>query len=151
MFNPHPPLTGFPAVILVLLATVEFFRLARGRAGLDTTSDLLLLALVLITPLTFLSGYLGAAGADRTFSVPPAAIELHRSSGRLLVILLVPTAVSALLLRAAKKAGGTEPAGVRRLYLFLLILALASCLWTGYLGGELVFGHGAGVRAAPPP
>ena len=149
MLNPHPALTGFPLVLLVLLVTVELLRASGRRSDLDRPAELLLLALVIFTPLTFLSGYLAAAGADRSVPVAPEFIESHRAAGRFLIIMLVPTVLLAYLCKAAQQNNGSRPPGLFRIYLICLFLSLAIAVRTGFLGGELVFEHAAGVRVPP--
>lgn len=149
MFNPHPPLTGFPLVLLVLLAVVEFFRCGFGRKDLDRPADLLLIALAVFTPLTFFSGYFAASDAEQTFVVAPEAIETHRAFGRLLVIFLVPTLLTAVLSRTALSSGNPAASKLNGAYLLFLSATIAVAVYTGYLGGSLVFDHGAGVRANP--
>ena len=150
MFNPHPALTGFPFVLLVILAVVEFFRLVLKRPGLDKTAEVLLLALAVTTPLTFFSGYLGASDSNRSYLVDPDIIERHRAVGRLLVISLVPTILTAYLRRSILNKEITEPRAITAFYLFFLTASLSLAVWTGYRGGDLVFEHGAGVQVAPP-
>ena len=147
MFNPHPPLTGFPFVLLVLLAGVEFFRVGLRRPGLDRTAELLLVVLAIAAPLTFLTGYLAASQADQSFKIDPEVIERHRAIGRLLIISLVPMVLAAYLRRAAMLRTGRHSAVLNSIYLSLLFVSLALAILTGYRGGGLVFEYGAGVRA----
>ena len=136
-------------MLLVLLAAVEILRCGFGRKDLDRPAYLLLLALAVFTPLTFLSGYFAASDAEQTFVVAPEVIETHRAFGRLLIIFLVPTFLTAALSRTALSSGNPAASKLNGVYLLFLTATLAIAAYTGYLGGSLVFEHGAGVRANP--
>ncbi|MFN8389258.1 MAG: hypothetical protein U0136_03105 [Bdellovibrionota bacterium] len=147
--NPHPPLSGFPVVILTLLVlSIGWNRyLHRDESAIQ---DFLSVMLGLFAVLTYYSGYWGFDRANQSFSVDEAAILRHQGYARFFVLLVVPL----LLIGAVRKAAPPEREQLRRaLRLFWEISVLGLWILGAYasaLGGRLVFDHGAAVRAALP-
>ena len=129
MINLHPPLTGFPGVLVALLLVNEF--VCRGD---ERIKRFLLICAALFIPCTYLSGYVGVEFAE---GIDPAVIKAHQGYAKFVLVLLVPLIVCGLLPR------------VRTAYLVLLPIVFGVVLYTSLLGGNLVFGHGAGVKARP--
>jgi uncharacterized membrane protein len=95
----------------------------------------------------FFSGYQANELANQTFKVDDAAISLHHSLGRWLLLLAIP--LGGLGITAEIATQGKQV--FRGLYLFCLFISAGLVLVTGYMGGELVFKHGAGVYAVSAP
>ena len=139
-FNPHPPLSAFPLVIVSLLVLLELAQIKLKSEKVSTATLVFVVCSLVITPLTFLSGYLGKEHANKTFKINPDLIEHHKLYAQALLISLVPLAVFYYLLLAEK---------ARKLFYYLsLALVFGLVSFTGYKGGSLVFVHGAAVEAS---
>ena len=92
------------------------------------------------TLLAFLSGYQAKEIASQTFQVSDDLILVHHYWGRALLFCVVPC----LAFHFFMQRSGNLVA--RYLYLLSLALITAIAIYAGYLGGELVFSHGAGVK-----
>jgi len=142
--NLHPPLTAFPLALLVLVVALEIYSRCRG-ADWRKPIEFVLVLMVIAVVAAFFSGYQASDGADRTFLVPDEAISRHHTIGRFLLFLSVPcAALRFVATRARYNARGFDAA-----YGIVLVICLGLVVYAGYLGGELVFKHGAGVYAAP--
>jgi uncharacterized membrane protein len=141
--NLHPALASFPPVLILIAAALE---IADRRGRFRTTIRLHLVLAVIFVTATFFTGYGASETANQTFVVADSVIATHHSVGRLLLFLIFPCA--ALEVVAHRAVHG------RRLFFAAYALTLAACVllvvYTGYLGGQLVFEHGAGVRATLP-
>jgi uncharacterized membrane protein len=144
MLNLHPPLTAFPIVLLCLIAFLEVWAWAR-RLDWQKPIEVILVLMVVAVGAAFFSGYQASDLADQTFAVPNEAIAWHHNCGRLLLFLSVPCA--ALRFVAARARFNRTAFGVA--YALILVSSIGLALYVGYLGGQLVFKHGAGVYAAP--
>ena len=147
MVNPHPPLSSFPFVLIVLLLIIELLSLNSADADRwNGVTRFLVFALCAALPLTYFSGYFGADFAHRQFEVPDEAILKHQLWAKLS---LLSGAVPVLLFFLADCSRSERPGLARRLRavfrLSLLVLALFLAR-VSFLGGELVFSHGAGVE-----
>lgn len=140
--NPHPPLASFPFVLGIVLLVLELCARRSGVRGGGSGAVYVLALAAIVTPLTYLSGYTGASFADQAFVVPPAAIGTHQAFGKfLLLVLFLVVALGFARPHAKEDAAGV----IDGLYLGALLLFLGVAAWTSFLGGELVFRHGAGV------
>ena len=150
-FNPHPPLASIPFVlggVLLILELLARRKEERALGAAAAAAPVVLLLLGVITPLTYLTGYTGATFADQAFSVPASAIATHQAYGKFLLLLLFPVLVLAFARGFAK---GESKELIGSLYVLSVALFLGVAGWTSYLGGELVFTHGAGVSATAVP
>lgn len=96
--------------------------------------------------LAFFSGYSASEYADQTFQVSDDLIGLHHTMGRLLLFMVLPSVALKILSSRAQFGRGA----FRGFYLGVLIMCVGLVIYTGYLGGQLVFGYGAGVYAPLP-
>ena len=145
MLNPHPPLTGFPWVILVLVIGAELGARLMKSAELQGFAVKLLVVLAIFSPVTYLSGYLGLKHADRGFSVPVDAIESHQLVAKLFLLSLFPTVV----LSVVRTGGRSKNRIIHFAYYAFLLCSFSLVIWTSKKGGDLVFEHGAGVKIQP--
>lgn len=152
MLNPHPPLAAFPAVLLTLAVGAEAMSYLLLREQLRRFAKGVLCALALCTPLTYISGYWGVDHAQGSFKVPEQAITQHQASAKLFLLTVVPLCIVALLQNLVVEGVGAERKQrvIRGFYLALLLLCCACGFTTSYLGGSLVFSHGAGVLVGVP-
>lgn len=138
----HPPLSGMPLAFIALLVVVEVMRcLGAWRERLCVTRTILILSVVVSTVCAFLSGYQASSPLGDLSVEVQDALGQHHAYGRLLLInSLLMGAFSWIAARAVhgKKA-------MASLYLVTLVIQLGLTLWTGYMGGSLVFDRGLGV------
>lgn len=145
MINLHPPATTFPFAFVVLLCAIEVWLFYRPAVQLYYTRDLVLGAYGIGVVLAFFSGYHGSEFADLEQEALATAVSLHHTSGKILLFVTLPTVLFGLVYTRAKQGRHILCAG----YYVLLCIALGLTLYTGYLGGELVFSYGAGVENIP--
>lgn len=143
----HPALASFPAVLLLVALGLEVASAIRGTDVFRVAIRIQLSLAVVFVLAAFFSGYLANDLANQTFSVADSFISRHHLSGRLLAFLILPCAALEFIARRAVYARG----GFRVAYLMLLLLCVGLAVYTGHLGGELVFEHGAGVSAVLVP
>ena len=134
--NIHPPLTAFPVALLVVSFLAALFE-AYGYKQLKIVARVNLLIGAIFLVGAFISGYQGSEFASGTFKVANETIDFHHTIGKLALLALVPV-LSLLFYYERSKI-------LKVFYLFFFALEVGLVLYTGYLGGELVFRHGAGV------
>ena len=140
----HPPLTAFPLALLVTAAALEAMHLYKRKIIFNKIGKYTVIIASIFTGLAYLSGYPASESANRTFLVSDEAISWHHTMGRVLLITTFVCSAFAIVESKAKYYVRT----FRVLYLIFLIASLLMVLYTGYLGGKLVFEHGAGVYAS---
>lgn len=141
----HPPLSGMPLAFVVLLALLESCRIVPTfRSSLAVTRHVLVCAVVVSTIATFLSGY--QASSDLGDLAPAVQDELgsHHAWGRILLINSLLMGTFSWLAKRATHGKGALWA----LYFLALGVQLVLSVAVGFMGGELVFGRGLGVRAS---
>ncbi|RIL05620.1 MAG: hypothetical protein DCC75_11520, partial [Proteobacteria bacterium] len=94
----------------------------------------------------FISGYQGSELANQTFVISQDYIDQHHSWGRLLLFAIFPC----VALKLCSEWATHNRSIFKAFYYSFLLICLGLALRTGFLGGELVFKHGAGVFATPP-
>ena len=135
----HPPLTGFPFVLLSCTAVCEALGMFLGGEKWAGRARVFFYTACIATPFTYLTGYIGSEFANQTFTVPDEVIANHQSAALLFVFSLYATLLIDALSRVSKK-------GLLDIFRRLgLVLSLILCIWTSYQGGQLVFSHGAAV------
>lgn len=140
--NIHPPLSSLPFAFVIALSAIETWRLLpQTRARLTQLRMGLGVCAAVSVLFAFVSGYLEQSKASLSFVVPEESIALHYNVARLLLFLIVPCVT---LLFASEKAKFNQRA-LEWWYRASLLLVLATVIYTGWLGGELIFSHGAGV------
>ncbi len=139
----HPPLSGMPLAFVALLTLLEVSRLVPSlRSSLRVTRRVLVCAVVVSTIATFLSGYQASSSLGDLNPVVQEELGSHHAWGRILLInsLLMGT----FCWLSARATHGRSALSV--LYFVALAVQLALSLSVGWMGGELVFGRGLGVR-----
>lgn len=145
--NIHPPLSSFPFVLLTVTILFEIATLLQNSGKIKAEIRLIVCARYLLcaatigTVITFLSGYWGEDFANQTFTVAEDLIKTHHNYGRLLLFCMV----GCLAAKFAADFAKYHITLFRSVYWFLLVFCFSLSVYTGYLGGELVFEHGAGV------
>lgn len=148
--NPHPPLSSLPFPLALLLTAIELLIIC--GYNLEQTKKIILLALALSLPLTYFSGYWGSDFANLSFTVPESEILKHQGYAKFALFLFFPLLLIPLLIAVSESSATARVRYTLKLLYRALLLAFTSCLlYTSFLGGELVFSHGAGVRVSPQP
>ena len=145
-YNLHPPLSSVPITLLVVTILLEIIHIVRPSSGARSAARFTLLFSACSAVLAFFSGYPASDAANQTFLVPDEAISRHHTIGRLFLIAIWPCVAVSWISDRARHA----QAMFRGAYFILLFLSASLAIFAGYLGGELVFVHGAGVSASAP-
>lgn len=141
MYNLHPPLTSFPFALFSVVVILEVVNLRRPNQTVQGAARINLVLAGVFTLFAFLSGYMGNEFANRGGPVSQDAIEFHHLMGKALLFLIVPT----VALKFVHVAAEHNKAAFGWLYAACLAVTYLLVLYTGFLGAELVFEHGAGV------
>lgn len=141
MINPHPPLSSFPIVISLLLVVSE---LLANKIETKKISNFLLLMLVVFSAVTFISGYFGFDYAGVMTDKTKLVVDLHQSLAKIHLIILLFFG----LLYSLKYIYQVQNITLEIAYYSVFLLMIINILYLGYLGGELVFNHGAGVLSS---
>ena len=144
MINLHPPLVAFPVALLSVVVFLEVMAAWRPFSWIRSVISVNLVLAAAAVLVAFFSGYQASELADQTFQVPDDQISWHHAIGRMLLFVIWPCLALGLLYPRARYNRSVLRAG----YLFLLLCCFALVLYTGFLGGELVFKFGAGVSAS---
>ena len=135
----HPALVHFTVAFLVTGAAVEAWGHFRGNdAAVRWGSSLLIVALATLVP-TIVAGYLAA----NTVELPPGGatdLDWHELNGWILLALVFASQFWKAW------CGGRLPDGQRRLYAALLLVVVVSTVYGAWLGGQMVYVQGIGVR-----
>ncbi len=136
----HPMVVHFPVALLLVSAVFEIVYLINKdpfyrRAGFYL----------------FVLGALGVAAAVITGNLAEEAVEseaierfleAHEEAGQLTLIIVIITFIVRLVLQIMDKYHGIY----QWVFLALFAISLVAMVRTAYLGGELVYTHGAGVQ-----
>ena len=144
MFNPHPPLTGFPIVISTLFIFVEIYSLFK-KVSVKPLSVFLLASLVVFSVSAFISGYFGFDYANTIKDVPENLVDSHQSFAKIHLILLVLI----IIFYSLKEFYNLRSKLFIGSYFLIIIIFALNIYYVGFLGGQLVFKHGAGVVISP--
>lgn len=143
--NLHPVLSSFPLALLCLTIIFEVLNRSHYRGSLEITAKIAITLAAISIGAAFYSGYGAAENADQTFRISDDVISSHHSMGRLLLFSVIPCALLRYFTASATYGRRVFDA----IYLILLAATFGLVIATGFLGGELVFRHGAGVFAKP--
>ena len=141
----HPVIVHTPIALLIFSAVFGLVARLFDRDWLKKTSVILLVFGFLGAWLAVQSGKPAHRVPEYEQGVPEDAIDTHALFGNRVVLL----AGGALLaIGVASRLSGSAAAAVGALGLILQLLAAGAVGYTGFLGGKLVFEHGANVRIA---
>lgn len=145
MVQLHPPLSGMPLAFVLLLASLESLRaLPAVSRRITAVRPLLVFAVVASTLFSFLSGYQASSDLGTLTSALEGELGTHHAVGRFLLINALLLGTFAWIQSIARRAQAMWSVA----YYAFLATQLALTLWVGSLGGDLVFHHGFGVKAA---
>lgn len=143
IYNFHPPLAAFPFALIFVVVLLEVLQLLRGSLQFEQVIRVNLVIASIFAVLAFFSGYQANDLANQSFVVTDSQISQHHLFGKALLFSLIPCLALRFLAPSAKH-GAKVFWGI---YYLLLTICFGLVMYTGYLGAELVFGHGAAVRA----
>jgi len=139
----HSQIVHAPIVLIVFSAFFALVGLLMDRDWLKKTSVVLLVFGFLGAFLAVQSGKPAHRVPEHQQGVPEQAIDTHEMLGER-TMYLAGLALVALFIASRLKGGVASAVGA--LGLILQLLAAGCVAYTGYLGGKLVFEHGANVK-----
>lgn len=140
----HAMVIHFPVALLMAGFLSEILALFRKRLFFHQAAFYLLLLGTLGSIIAYLTG--NAAGEGMEEGELAKAIQLHEQAATLTLWLTLTTAITYLSIYFFQ---------IKRTWINVLSLLLFTCVVgsvarTGYLGGQLVYKHGAGVELTLP-
>jgi uncharacterized membrane protein len=135
----HPALVHFSIAFLIFGGLAEAWGLLTGRDGAARFGGRLVVIGVLSLALTIASGYVAANTIPLT-AEGQRLLDLHERNAWF----VVGAFVVALFWKAWGQ--GELPHLQRPLYVVLLLLAVGLTLYSAFLGGQMVYLEGAGVK-----
>lgn len=140
----HAMLVHFPIALLIVGFLSQLIALFFRKPFFNSAAFYLLLLGTAGTITSYLAG--NSAGEGMEEGALGKAIELHEQAATLALWLTVFTAVVYLVFYFFKY----RKTWAKILGIILFAGAIAAIVRTGYLGGQLVYQHGAGVQLALP-
>lgn len=141
-YDLHPPTNAFVFVCIVLASGCELARVFRKSTTLNTIITVHLVLAACFSMFAFITGLRASEMASGVFTVSDEVISSHYDSARLLLFFVIPCPALFYIATTAKNL----KSGFVGLYRVCLAVCLGLAMYTGYLGGQLVFKHGAGVQ-----
>lgn len=146
-FNFHPPLASFPVALLSVIFFLEILLISRlfsrwGSVLRHTVTVNIILATIAVIA-TFFSGYRAMDLAILETSRLQDAVAYHQNLGRLLLFSMLACFAFYVISHKAQYLKNFFWMG----YYLLLLLCMMLVIFTGYIGGDLVFTHAVGVRS----
>jgi len=139
----HPQIVHTPIVLLISSALFALVGRLTDRDWVKKMSVVMLVFGFLGAFLAVQSGKPAHRVPEHQQGVPEQAIDTHEMLGER-TMYLSGLALLALFIAARLKGGAASAVGA--LGLILQLLAAGCVAYTGYLGGKLVFEHGANVK-----
>jgi uncharacterized membrane protein len=140
----HAIVIHFPIALLIICFLTELVSLFLIKPFFKQMAFYLLLLGTFGTVVSYLSG--DAAGEGMEGGSLGRAIELHEEAATIALWLTITTAVLYLLVFIFKY----NRKWVRVVSILLFACVVGAIARTGYLGGQLVYKHGAGVELGLP-
>lgn len=139
----HPPLNAFVFVCICVAAGSEVLRVFRNSTVVRFMVGAHVSLAAVFAVFAFVSGLSAAESASEMFEVSDDLIGGHYEAARLLLFVILPCPGLYYIALQAKHSRALF-AGLFRA---VLLAAFGLVLYSGYLGGKLVFSHGAGVKS----
>ena len=140
----HAMVVHFPIALLLFGFLSELIALVSRKVFFKQAAFYLLIGGTLGTIASYLAG--DAAGEGMEEGTMGTALELHEQAATISLWLAVGTAVVYLAMFFFKY----NKTWARAVSVLLFAGVISAIARTGYLGGELVYKHGAGVQLALP-
>ncbi|OIO09407.1 MAG: hypothetical protein COS42_02545 [Flavobacteriales bacterium CG03_land_8_20_14_0_80_35_15] len=139
----HALIIHFPIALLIVGYFSELFGLINKKLFFKEVSFYLLFIGVIGAIAAYISGNLAGDGIESgSLKVP---VELHEQAGLITLLLAIATVLFKSFVMYLKK----DSTFTKWITILLFTFLIGSVMFTGYLGGELVYSHGAGVELAP--
>lgn len=145
ILNPHPPLSSVPAVLMTIVVAAELLSLIGTKLPRDKIKYFSFIVLIIaccLSPLTYFSGYYASEYASQSFQIKQEIIVNHQIYAQLYLLSIFP-----LMLFAYLQIKEPQKKALYYLFCLFLVLSYSLLITTSYKGGDLVFEHGAGVKA----
>ena len=142
----HPPLVSFPFVLLFVALVLELCILVRKHIVSQYLIFSFLIVALVLALVSYFSGHEASKLVNQTFQIDDSLVGRHFLFAKLSLFALVPTVIFKYISIAAE----FNRSVFKAVYILFLLASLSLVVFTGKLGGELVFDHGAGVRATLP-
>jgi len=139
----HPQIVHTPIVMLIFSALFAVVGRLTDRDWLKKASVVMLVFGYLGAFLAVQSGKPAHRVPEHQQGVPEQAIDTHAMVGRRTMWL---SGLALVALFAASRLKGGAASAMSGMGLVLQLLAAGAVGYTGYLGGKLVFDHGANVK-----
>lgn len=140
----HAIVIHFPIALLVIGFISEIASFFYKKDFLKNVAFYLLLIGAIGAITAYVSGsYAGKGIEEGPLKIP---MKLHENAALITLILAIITA----LLKVSLFYFKYHNIWTKRLYILLFTALTVAVLYTGYLGGQLVYSHGAGVELALP-
>lgn len=140
----HAMLIHFPIALLIIGFLFEIVSLISKREFFKNAAFYLIVLGALGTVASYLSG--NAAGEGIEEGPLKAPLELHEQAATISLWLTIITAIIYLIISITRY----RKSWVKIISVVFFAAVIGSIAWTGYLGGQLVYKHGAGVQLALP-
>ena len=140
----HAMVIHFPIALIVVGFLSELIGLATKKEFFKNTAFYLLLLGSLGVVVAYISG--SYAGDGMTDGILQKPVELHEEAAEVTLWLSIITA----LFRVGLYYFKFQAPWVKWVSILFFFALVASVARTGYLGGQLVFKHGAGIELALP-
>jgi len=138
----HPAFVHFSIAFLVFGALSEAVGILGRRERIARFGNTLVLLGTATLPLALITGYMAANSLERQPVEAAALLWRHERNGWLVLGLFF----GSQFWKAWNR--GRLPGAQRYLYCVLVLGAAAFIVYSGYLGAEMVYGHGIGVSDA---
>ncbi len=142
MIDLHPPASGLPLASVLLLCAAEVFQcVPRFRNSSDILRKAAVVSCMVAVIAAFISGYQASSRALHLAPHVEAAMGLHHSLGKALLVTSLLLGTFFFLSRVATHGKKV----FCYLYYLAFLLQVIGTIWVGTLGGRLVFDHGVNV------
>ena len=136
----HPMVVHFPVALLLISALFEVVYLINKDPFYRRAGFYLFVMGALGIVAAVITGNLAEEAAER--EAIERFIEAHEEAGQLTLVLTIITFIVRIALKVMDKYHGIY----QWIFLTLFAISIAAMVRTAYLGGELVYTHGAGVQ-----
>lgn len=140
----HAMFIHFPIALLILGFVFEVVSLIFKREHFKRAAFYLLIAGALGTVASYLSGNAAGEGIEEGSLKNP--LELHEQAATISLWLTIATAAFYIIIAITKY----KKNWVKFIGTLFFAAVISSIAWTGYLGGQLVYKHGAGIELGLP-
>lgn len=138
----HPAFVHFSIAFLVFGALSEAIGIFFGRERIASFGNALVLLGTATLPLALITGYMAANSLDEQVGEAASLLWRHERNGWMVLGLFL----GSQFWKAWNR--GRLPGPQRYLYAVLILGAAGFTVFSGYLGAEMVYGHGVGVSFA---